>query len=227
MIRPRLNDIPSRQIFVSLFLLKTFMNNNVIFIDKNIRLKFSKPIPVVITIFASREVRNKLNTNDKLIFPTKRILSDVLRILSMAYPGRKLQTRMEGMSLNHDHRWMSPQFEAIVTCLGLISSISIDRRWSAIYRLSDELCLMFILQYGLCLAVVKMFIIKTSNDIRIETMSFESRASMFQKKARATKETRRYERTADLLDIKVVSLVVSLSFQVMAVPAIASRLRQG
>ena len=71
--------------------------------------------------------------------------------------------------------------------------------------MSNELRLMLILKYGLRLAAMKMLIIKTSNVIRVDTMSFESRTNMFQKKAKVRHETKRYEITADF-GIKDVSL---------------------
>ena len=126
-IRLRSNDT-SEDVFASVFRFEAFIINNATFIDKNIRLMFSKPTPADIRMFAVIEVRNKLNTNDKLIFPANGILSEVLRILSMVYPGRKLQTRMEGMSRNHDHRGILPQSAASVVCRGPISNIDIDRR---------------------------------------------------------------------------------------------------
>jgi len=125
-IRLRSNATVSRNVFVSVFSFNTFMSNNAVFINKNIELKFSKPTPASIMMFANREVRNKLKINDKLILPVNGILSEVLTILSIEYPGRKLQIRIEGMSLNHDHGWISLQFEASSICLGLINSIDID-----------------------------------------------------------------------------------------------------
>jgi len=71
--------------------------------------------------------------------------------------------------------------------------------------LSSELHLMLILKCGLCLATMKILIIKTSNAIRVESMSFESGTNMFQKKAKVTHETKRYEITADF-GIKDLSL---------------------
>lgn len=63
-----------------------------------------------------------------------------------------------------------------------------------------------ILRYELCLDIMKIVVIKTSDAIRLEIMGFESRTSMFQKKRKVRHETKRYEMIADLLEFKDASL---------------------
>ena len=57
---------------------------------------------------------------------------------------------------------------------------------------------MFNLKYRLCGSAMRVLVIKMSKVIKMETMSFESRVSMFQKKARDMDEMMKYEATADL-----------------------------
>jgi hypothetical protein len=104
------------------------INNSIIFVDRNIRLKLSKSNPINMIILANIDIRNKVNMCDRLVFPANEILSETLRIPRIVCPGRKLQIRIEGMSLNHDQRGILLQSATSMLCLGVTISIDIDIR---------------------------------------------------------------------------------------------------
>jgi hypothetical protein len=58
----------------------------------------------------------------------------------------------------------------------------------------------------LCDDVMNTLTVRTSRAIRVERMSFDSRTSIFQKKVKVTHEMKRYVMTANLLELKGVSL---------------------